>query len=78
MKLWEIRRRREYLDKREARKYLHQLRVVNAGFNGGESSARFQQELHRNAFPPIVTLEDKKKPPRNWIKDLLNKIYKES
>ena len=78
MKLWEIRRRREYIDKREAREYLHQVRIANAGFNGGESANSFQKELQRRAFPPILTLEDKlerqkkyKDKPRNWIREML-------
>lgn len=74
MKLWEIRRRREYIDKREAREYLHQVRIANAGFNGGESASSFQKELQRRAFPPILTLEDKearKQKPRNWILEML-------
>lgn len=71
MKLWEIRKRREFVDKQEARDYLHKLRIVNAGFNGGDSATSLQKALHAQAFPPIVTLEDKKKPSRNWIKDMI-------
>lgn len=71
MKLWEIRKRRDFLDKQEARDYLHDMRIVNAGFNGGDSAASLQRELHKKAFPPTLTLEDKKKAPRNWIKEML-------
>jgi hypothetical protein len=73
MKLWEIRRRRAYIDKHEARGYLHQMRIVNAGFNGGEAASSLQMELRSRAFPPLLTLEDKKKP-RNWLKNLIQNI----
>lgn len=74
MKLWEIRERRKFVEKQEARDYLHTMRIVNAGFNGGESATSLQNELHKKAFPPIITLEMKKKPPRNWIKDMISKL----
>lgn len=74
MKLWEIRERRKFVEKREAREYLHTMRIVNAGFNGGESASSLQKELQAKAFPPILTLEMKKKPARNWIRDLIKKL----
>jgi hypothetical protein len=76
MKLWEIRRRRSYIDKQEARGYLHQMRIVNAGFNGGDAASSLQIELRSRAFPPMLTLEDKKKAPRNWLKDMIQSISK--
>lgn len=74
MKLWEIRERRKFVEKREAREYLHTMRIVNAGFNGGDSAITLQKELQAKAFPPIITLDLKKKPHRNWIRDMLAKL----
>ena len=72
--MWEIRRRRTYIEQKEARQLLHDMRVVNAGFNGGESAASLQKELKPRAFPPILTLEDKKKPKLNWMARMLQNI----
>lgn len=71
MKLWDIRDRRNFIDKYEAREYLHMMRVVNAGFNGGESAVALQKDLHQKAFPVMLTLADKKRKPRNWMRAMI-------
>jgi hypothetical protein len=74
MKLWEIRKRREHIEKYEARDHLHNIRVVNAGFNGGDGAESLQKELYQKAFPKPVTILSKREKPRNRLLSFIDSL----
>jgi hypothetical protein len=76
MSLFEIRDRKQFIEKYEAREYLHQMRIVNAGFNGGDGAIALQKELHSKAYPPMITLLDKQRKKTNWIQRMLERAVK--
>jgi hypothetical protein len=76
--MWEIRRLRALIEANEAKSYLHYLRIVNAGFNGGEGSDKLAKQLSEMSFVPPLPLEKPKKRSTNWIMNMIEKLGNKS